>query len=111
MCEWRLATALREAIASGAPIHLRAGDTECEIDGELAIGVLTLVEAVGAGQSVDITLLRTQPCSRDGIGSKPLVSGTGPVPPGTLSRRIRRPSPVEVDRRERTVAQVTDVRR
>ncbi len=51
------AAEVSEAVRSGALLHLQVGDAVCEIDGELASGVIGLLAAVGAGLSVDITAL------------------------------------------------------
>lgn len=51
------AAAAREAISGGDRLRLQAGDAAFEVNNDLAVGVLALLEAVGAGLPVDITAL------------------------------------------------------
>lgn len=44
-------------VRAGALLRLQVGDAVCEVEGDLASGVIGLLEAVGAGLSVDITAL------------------------------------------------------
>lgn len=51
------AAAVRDAVASGQRLQLQLGEATCEIDGQLALAVIALLEAVGAGLSFDTTAL------------------------------------------------------
>lgn len=48
---------VRDDVAGGGRLRLQVGDAECEVDGDVAKGIIALLEAVGAGLSVDITAL------------------------------------------------------
>lgn len=49
--------AARDAVSHGERLHLNIGDAECDIDGELAQGVLALLAMLTSGASVDMTAL------------------------------------------------------
>jgi excisionase family DNA binding protein len=51
------AAEVHEGIAAGARLRLQVGDATCDVDGDLAKGIVALLAAVGAGQSVDIAAL------------------------------------------------------
>lgn len=47
----------REAVANGERIRLLVGDTECEVGGEVARGVISLIGALSSGAAVDVLAL------------------------------------------------------
>jgi excisionase family DNA binding protein len=49
--------AVRDAVASGARLHLHVGDSACEIDGDIARGVLALIDAIASGAIIDLATL------------------------------------------------------
>lgn len=53
----RFAEGALPAVGSGAPVHVRVGDAECEVTGDLAMAVVAVIGLAGAGQPVDINAL------------------------------------------------------
>jgi excisionase family DNA binding protein len=51
------AGAVRDAVRAGTPLRLQVGASVCEITGDVATGIIAVLEAVGAGHPVDITTL------------------------------------------------------
>lgn len=51
------AVVVRDAVRAGAAIRVAMGDAVCDISGDLAASVIDLLEAAGAGLSVDISAL------------------------------------------------------
>jgi excisionase family DNA binding protein len=92
------AAAVRDAVAAGESLRVQVGDAVCDINGDLAVGVLALLDAVGAGLSVDITALPadlTTGQAADLLGvSRPTVvalidKGTLPATRVGTHRRLR----------------------
>ncbi len=49
--------AVRDAVSRGERLHLNVGDEECEIAGEVAQGVIALLDVVAQGEIVDVSAL------------------------------------------------------
>lgn len=105
------AAAVRDAVAGGQRLQLQVGEATCDIDGELARAVIALLEAVGAGLSLDITALPaelTTGQAADLLGvSRPTVVGLvdkGVVPATRVGshRRLRAADVLAYRERART---------
>ncbi|HXH55730.1 helix-turn-helix domain-containing protein [Iamia sp.] len=90
--------ATRDEVGSGARLRLLVGGVTCEIDGELAEGIVTFLQAAASGSSVDVTALSpelTTGQAADLLGvSRPTVvalvdKGTLPASRVGTHRRIR----------------------